>query len=137
MMPWYTTRYSENTIKSHISHAVMDSTWEKSTVFELERNEYVKAWVKNDHLGFGISYICEGVVHKYWPDFLILLSDGTMLVLEIKGQDTYKDQTKRKYLDEWIKAVNSDGRFGKWIWDVAFGMSEVRRIINELTKSSN
>jgi type III restriction enzyme len=136
MMPWYTTKANEYTKKSHVSHAVVDSRWELSTVFELERNENVQSWVKNDHLGFDISYVYEGVVHKYWPDFLIRLKNGTMLVLEIKGEDSEKDRTKRKYLDEWIKAVNQDARFAKWSWDVAFAQSEVRSIIRKHSESS-
>jgi type III restriction enzyme len=41
-----------------------------------------------------------GIIHKYWPDFLIKLKNDLMVVLEIKGQDTDKDKTKREYLDE-------------------------------------
>lgn len=135
MMPWYTSRPNEYTGKSHISHAVVDSRWEQASVFELERNENVEAWVRNDHLGFDISYVYEGVVHKYWPDFVIRLKNGIILVLEIKGQDTEKDRTKRKYLDEWVKAVNPVGRFGRWSWDVAFAQSEVRSIIRKHSES--
>jgi type III restriction enzyme len=45
--------------------------------------------------------------------------------------DTEKDRTKRKYLDEWVKAVNEDGRFGNWVWAVAFAQSQVRSIIRK------
>lgn len=131
MMPWNTTRPCEYTKKSHVSHAVVDSRWEMTTVFELERNENVIAWVKNDHLGFDISYIFEGTPRKYWPDFLIRLKNGKILILEIKGQDSEKERTKRKYLEEWIDAVNKDGQFGKWIWDVAFEQSQVRGILRK------
>lgn len=48
-----------------------------------------------------------------------------MVVLEIEGQDIDKDRTKREYLDEWVKAINEDGRFGEWNWDVAFNQSDV------------
>ncbi len=37
-----------------------------------------------------------------------------MLILEVKGKDDQQNKTKREYLDEWVKAVNSDDRFGKW-----------------------
>ncbi|MGH8489938.1 MAG: hypothetical protein ACREXS_14000 [Gammaproteobacteria bacterium] len=55
-----------------------------------------------------------GVIHKYRPDLLIRLANGTYLILEIKGEDTPKDQTKQRYMAEWVDAVNTDGRFGQW-----------------------
>jgi len=42
-----------------------------------------------------------------------------ILVLETKGQDTEQDHVKWKYLDEWVQAVNQQGGFGRWRWDVA------------------
>jgi type III restriction enzyme len=70
--------------------------------------------VTNDHLGFEIVYVLEGAVRKDRPDFLVRLADGTTLVLEVKGQDSAQNQTRRKYLDEWVKVVNQQGGFGGW-----------------------
>lgn len=129
MMIWYTSKPCEVTQKSHISHVVFDSTWEASEAFELERNENVEAWVKNDHLGFEILYIYKGVVRKYRPDFLIRLKNGIMLVLEVKGRDDQQSKTKRDYLNEWIKAVNTHGGFGRWCADVSYSIGDVREVI--------
>jgi type III restriction enzyme len=126
MMTWYTTKPAEITNKSHISHVVCDSTWEATEAFELDRNPDVISWAKNDHLGFVISYVYRGVIHKYYPDFLIRLSNGRMLILEVKGKDDQQNRTKRQYLNEWVKAVNTDGRFGKWSWDVSFRTSDIK-----------
>jgi len=76
-------RPCEYTKKSHINCCVYDSRWEASEAGELERNDNVAAWVKNDHLGFEIHYTFQGIFHKYLPDFLITLRNGTHLVLEI------------------------------------------------------
>lgn len=103
----------EITRRSHISHCVYDSAWEATESFELERSKHVWAWVKNDHLGFEIMYVYKGVVQKYRPDFLIRLATGKMLVLEVKGQDSQQNRTKREFLAEWVKAVNAHGGFGK------------------------
>jgi hypothetical protein len=59
------------------------------------------------------------------------LDNGLMLVLEVKGIDSQQNKTKRKYLDEWIRAINADGRFGKWAWDVSFRTSDIKDIINK------
>ena len=114
MMTWYTSRPCEPTRRSHINFCVYDSTWEASEAFVLDRASEVAAWVKNDHLGFEVLYIYGGVVRKYRPDFLVRLKSGAMLVLETKGRDSEQDQVKRKFLDEWVQAVNAHGGFGHW-----------------------
>jgi type III restriction enzyme len=129
MRTWYSGRPCEYTRKSHISHCVFDSTWEASEAFELERNSLVKAWVKNDHLGFEILYLFQGVVHKYRPDFLIRLSSGQFLVLETTGQDSQQDRTKREFLDEWIRAVNHHGGFGEWSWAVSKNPADLKGML--------
>ena len=129
MRTWYTGRPCEPSMKSHINFTVFDSRWEASESFELDRNPNVATWVKNDHLGFEIGYIFEGVIHKFRPDFIIRLSNGTHLILETKGQDTQKDQTKRVALNGWVKAVNQHGGFGKWAWAVSRNPKDVVEII--------
>lgn len=129
MMTWYTGRPCFITRKSHISHCVFDKSWESTESYVLEKNPDVAAWVKNDHLGFEIVYIFEGVVHKYIPDFLIKLSNGKMLVLETKGQESPKDREKRKALAEWVSAVNNTGEFGTWFNDVSYSPMDVDGII--------
>ena len=129
MRTWYTGKPCEAASKSHINFTVFDSRWEASEAFELDRNQEVASWVKNDHLGFEIAYVFEGVVHKFRPDFLIKLANGTHLVLETKGQDTQKDRTKREFLDEWVRAVNGHGGFGKWTWAVSKNPKDVIEII--------
>ena len=54
-----------------------------------------------------------------------------MLVLETKGQDTEQDRVKRRYLDEWTQAVNAQGGFGWWRWDVAKKPGEIRDILTK------
>ena len=135
MRPWHTKKPNDYAKKSHVNYAVHDSRWEAHTVFELERNSSVTSWVKNDHLGFGIDYIYGGILHTYYPDFLIRLKNGITLVLEIKGQDSEQNRTKRTFLREWVDAVTEDGRFGVWTDDVAFAQSEVKGIIRKHSES--
>jgi type III restriction enzyme len=131
MQTWYTGKPCEYTKKSHINFCVFDSTWEASESFEFDRNPNVNAWVKNDHLGFEILYIFNGVVRKYRPDFIIKLTNGSFLILETKGQETQQDKTKWKFLDEWVKAVNQHREFGKWQWAVSKNPADVAGIIEK------
>ena len=131
MIPWYTGKKCEITKKSHISHVVYDSTWEKNLADELDRNELVDAWVKNDHLGFDIIYISEGRVRKYRPDFLVRLKGGKHLILEVKGKKTLRDEAKLRYLNEWVRAVNEHGGFGVWGWNIIENIADIKGILEK------
>jgi len=134
MRTWFTGKPCEYAKRSHINFCVFDSTWEASEMFELDRNSHVTAWVKNDHLNFEILYIFDGLVKKYRPDFLIRLTTGQILIMECKGIDTQKDKTKRRFLDEWVIAVNDHGGFGKWQWAVSKHPKDVPGLIEEAVK---
>lgn len=129
MITWYTSKPCAIANHSNISHVVYDSGWESAEQFELDHNTNVESWAKNDHLGFVINYIYRGVVHKYYPDFLIKFKNGKMLILEVKGVDDEKNKVKREALKEWVDAVNSDGRFGGWYSDVSFRPSDIKDIL--------
>lgn len=129
MLPWYTGKACEHTTHSHINMAVFDSRWEASEAFELDRSPYVAAWVKNDHLGFEITYSFKGIIHKFRPDYLVRLANGKVLVLEVKGQDNQEQQTKREFLSEWVRAVNSHRGFGIWSSDVSRNPTDIHEIL--------
>lgn len=134
MRTWYTGKPCEYVKRSHINFCTFDSTWEATEAFEIDRNPNVEAWVKNELLGFDILYIFKGVVLKYRPDFIIRLKDGSHLVLEIKGQDTQQDKTKREFLDEWVRAINEQSGFGKWSWAVSTHPSDIEGILSNAIK---
>ena len=129
MQPWYTGRPCHLTEHSHISHCVFDSTWEACEAFHIDRSDLVDAWVKNDHLGFEILYTYRGAVPQIRPDFLIRLTNGTTLILEVKGQDSPENKAKREYLEEWVRAVNTHGGFGDWAWNVSFSVDDLPGIL--------
>ena len=129
MLPWYTGKPCEHTLHSHINLCVFDSRWEASESFELDRSSHVRAWAKNDHLGFEITYTFRGVIHKFRPDYLIRLTNGKMLVLEVKGQDDQQQQTKREFLTEWCRAVNTHGGFGTWESNVSRNPNDIYEIL--------
>jgi len=97
----------------------------------LDRNSNVAAWVKNDHLGFEILYLFKGVVLKYRPDYLIRLKNNKILVLEVKGQESQQDRTKREFRAQWVKAVNQHGDFGVWASDVSLSPADLPGILRK------
>jgi type III restriction enzyme len=61
--------------------------------------------------------------------YLIRLKSDRMMILEVKGQDDEQNQTKRGFLDQWVKAVNGHGGFGVWSWDVSKNPGDVKDIL--------
>lgn len=129
MLPWYTGKACEHTRRCHINLAVFDSRWEASEAFELDRSPHVAAWVKNDHLGFEITYSFRGIIRKFRPDYLVRLASGRTLVLEVKGQDNQEQQTKREFLGEWVRAINGHGGFGTWAADVSRSPMDIHELL--------
>jgi type III restriction enzyme len=118
-----TVRPAVGTVKSHISHVVLDAPkWEHSVAFQLERMPEVVAYARNDHLGFAIPYEWQGARHEYRPDYLIRLRDGAAgeikVILEVKGFETEQDRQKETAAKRWVRAVNHHGEFGRWAFAI-------------------
>jgi type III restriction enzyme len=111
-----TVKQVTGTTRSHVNWAVCDTkSWEQAVVFALEAaKEHVATYVKNDHLEFNIPYEFLGIAHAYYPDFIVRLSNGTHLVLEVKGQQTAQDNAKHQAAARWVSAVNRWGQLGRW-----------------------
>jgi type III restriction enzyme len=79
----------------------------------------VKAYVKNQNLGFEVPYRLGSATRRYLPDFIVQIDDGRPdplnLVVEVKGfrGEDAKDKanTMRTY---WVPGVNNLGSFGRW-----------------------
>jgi len=129
---WWTSKPCESFSKTHINFVVFDSKWEYLEAKTINESNLVQSFVKNDHLNFVIYYSYQGVVRRYFPDFICKLTNGEFLVIETKGQDNDQDKAKRAYLDEWCKAVNEHGGFGKWNWAVSFNPNDLQKIIQDM-----
>lgn len=131
MRTWYTTKWCHTTQRSQISHMIADSAWEQYAANVFEKSDLVAAYAKNDHLGYQVYYLWNGSRRRFLPDFLVRLSNGKTLVLEVKGEDSEQDRAKRSALDAWVKGVNTKGGFGTWCWDVALKPTEIHDIVRK------
>jgi type III restriction enzyme len=115
-----TTKPCHATERSHINQVAADTkTWEQSATFRLERAADVVAfYARNENLGLAIPYTYLDVSHVYEPDYIVRLTDGTTLILEVKGQQTDQDDAKHTAARRWISAVNNWGRCGRWAFHV-------------------
>lgn len=114
-------RWQTQADRCHVNWAICDSEWELQFCQVLERDPRVRAYVKNQGLGFDVPYVMGGEARRYLPDFIVKLDDGRgdddllHLVVEIKGyrgEDAkQKAETMATY---WVPGVNRLGRFGRW-----------------------
>jgi type III restriction enzyme len=130
MPTWYSSKPNEWHERSHVNYTVFDSTWEANNASIINKHALVRAFVKNDHLGYFIKYNYRGILKNYIPDYIIELTNGDKLVLEVKGQDSDENRVKREFLNLWVKAVNETNRFGKWHWAIVFNSSEIHDVLN-------
>src|SRR6185312_9908381 len=69
-------------IKSHLSHAVVDSGLERKICAVLDAADTnVEAWIKNHRLYLEIPYLYFGNTFRYRPDFVVRLTSGLTVLL--------------------------------------------------------
>lgn len=136
-----TTRPVKQTQKSHVSHVVLDSSWEGSVASTLDfaPDELVYSFVKNERLDFEIAYDLKGVRHRYIPDYLVRMKDEQgffTLILEVKGMESEADRAKRAAADKWVRAVNNHAGFGRWVYLQCRNPNELADRLRSLRPSS-
>jgi type III restriction enzyme len=114
-----TVRSCHMTMRSHINQVVVDTaTWESTAAFRLEQTDAVQFYARNDHLGLLILYEYLGVDHTYEPDFIVRLTNGVTVVLEIKGYEDDLAKARHNAARKWVSAVNNWGQLGAWYFHV-------------------
>jgi type III restriction enzyme len=100
---------------------VLDSDWEAEFCRVAESHPQVRAYVKNQNMGFEVPYRFGSETRKYWPDFIVLVDDGhgsddlLHLIVEIKGYRGEDAVEKKSTMDTyWVPGVNHLGSHGRW-----------------------
>ena len=113
--------YRTDPRRCHVNHVVCDSGWEAEFARTIETHPKVRAYVKNQGLGFTVPYRLGGEARTYLPDFLLLAEDGhgeddlLHLVVEVKGRRLEDAKTKKETMEtQWIPGVNRLGEYGRW-----------------------
>ena len=114
--------YATKADKCHLNYVVADTnSWEQKTAQALEEMDEVKAYAKNQNLGFTIPYVIAGKEKNYTPDFLARVEDGhgeedlLNLILEVSGEDRQDKEIKTLTASrQWVPAINNHGGFGRW-----------------------
>ena len=127
-------RWETSAGRSHVNWALCDSGWEAEFCRVAEGHPRVRAYVKNDNLGFEAPYRFGSEARRYRPDFIVVVDDGRgeedplHLVVEVKGYRREDAKEKKAAMETfWVPGVNRLGTFGRWAFaefrDV-YGMEE-------------
>lgn len=133
----HTTRPVIDLVKSHLSGAIVRSDYERAAIEILEDLDEVEFFAPNSRkIGMTIPYRFDDAPHRYEPDFVVRLSGGTTLVLEVKGaaglvhgDDENRVEAKRAAAEKWVTAVNNAGRDGRWAYVYCDEVSLLRQQI--------
>jgi len=122
----------------------LDSDWEAEFCRVAEAHPRVRAYVKNQGLGFQVPYRYGSNMRNYLPDFIVQVDDGQddllNLVVEVKGYRGEDAKEKKKTMDTyWIPGVNNLGTHGRWAFvelkDVYAMQDEFARLLQRLVQS--
>ncbi len=115
------TRWQTDARRCHVNWVVCDSDWEAEFCRVAEAHPRVRAYVKNQGLGFEMPYRFGSEARRYLPDFIVLVDDGNgndnllRLVVEIKGYRREDAKEKKATMERyWVPGVNSLVAYGRW-----------------------
>lgn len=146
-----TTLYATDPRRCPINWVVLDGDWEAEFCRVVEAQPQVLAYVKNHGLGFEVPYRYGTEMHKYLPDFIVLIDDGhgladpLHLVVEIKGyrRENAKDK-KNTMAAYWVPGVNQLKHYGRWafaeftdVWDIETAFAEtIQAAVEKMIESA-
>jgi type III restriction enzyme len=115
------TRWKTDPRKCHVNWVVCDSDWEAEFCRVADAHARVRAYVKNQGLGFEVPYLFAAQPRRYLPDFIVVVDDGRgeedalHLVVEIKGYRREDAKEKKAAMESyWVPGVNALGTHGRW-----------------------
>jgi type III restriction enzyme len=112
-------RWKTDSRKCHVNWVTLDSDWEAEFCRVVEAHPRVRAYVKNQSLGFQVPYRYGSNMRRYLPDFIVRVDDGRKdllnLIVEVKGYRGEDAKEEKATMDTyWIPGVNNLGAHGRW-----------------------
>jgi len=94
--------------KSVFNRVIGDSQFELEFAAFLEQCPDVAAYAKNYlAVHFKLDYVkADGDISNYYPDFIVRLRDGGVVIVETKGQEDLDVPPKMARLSQWCEDVN-------------------------------
>ena len=70
------TRVYGPTLKSEVTYADCDSSWEVNLARHLDEMDEITRWARNKGLNWSIPYVVDRQQKRYWPDFIAVAPIG-------------------------------------------------------------
>lgn len=140
----YTSKaaYETAPARSHLNYAVLDSDWEGEFCRVVEQHPLVRAYAKNQGMGFDVPYRVHSEMKRYIPDFIVRIDDGhgendlLNLVAEVKGYRREDAKDKKDAMETyWIPGVNTLGTYGRWAFAEFREVFEIREELDAVIGS--
>lgn len=95
--------------KSVFNKVIGDSHFELEFATLLDQSEEVDSFAKNYlAVHFKLDYVnADGNISNYYPDFIVKLKDGKVIIVETKGQEDLDVPLKMMRLAQWCQDVNA------------------------------
>lgn len=141
---FYTSKasYETDARRSHLNYAVLDSDWEGEFCRVVEQHPLVRAYVKNQGMGFEVPYRVHTDMKRYIPDFIVRIDDGhgdnnlLNLVAEVKGYRREDAKDKKDTMEiYWIPGVNTLGTYGRWAFAEFREVFQIREELDAVINS--
>ena len=134
-------RWETDPQRCHLNWSICDSTWELELCRVLELHPRVRAYARNQNLGFEVPYRHLSEARRYLPDFIARIDDGhgeddlLNLVIEVKGYRGEDAKVKASTMGAyWIPGVNNLLTHGRWAFAEFQEVSEMRADFAEAVK---
>ena len=90
------------------NRVIGDSQFELTFADFLEQCDDVVSYTKNYlAVNFKLDYVnAKGDISNYYPDFIVKLSNGRVVIVETKGQEDLNVPPKMERLQQWCEDVN-------------------------------
>ena len=93
----------------------------------IEKNDNILTWLKQpsskSRSFFGIIYEYKGILYTFYPDFIIMLKNGDIVIIDTKAGQMKMEEHKACALQTWIKKENEwrkeEGLNGRIIGGIA------------------
>jgi type III restriction enzyme len=128
--------------QSHLNYAVLDSGWEGEFCRVVESHPLVRAYVKNQGMGFEVPYRFGSELKRYIPDFIVRIDDGRggdnllSLVAEVKGYRGEDAKEKKSTMETyWVPGVNTLGTYGRWAFAEFIEVFTIREELDAIIDS--
>ena len=134
----YTTKKRRfNPKKTHLNIMTADSDLELEIGMVLDKDRRVQSWAKADMAGFFVPYTHpDGMKRSYRPDFIAHLNTGVQVVIEGKGKEDKVDESKKKAIEQWVMAINRNGKYGIWDSATIYGGHDIRASLDDIIKKN-